>query len=125
MFLFVTTFGAAGAVARNYGLSYPLCSLIGMACGLVTGTAGWQLLRVLWKQQASSTVTRDDIVGAAGEVKTAIPEGGVGQVSIVARGQRLYPMARSADGKAVEEGALVKVLESAGDCVVVERLQRP
>jgi membrane-bound ClpP family serine protease len=123
IFLFITTFGAAGAIACTYKLSAAYSSLIGVACGLVTGAAGWQLMRVFWKQQASSTVTRDDIHGAAGEVKTAIPEGGVGQVSIVARGQRLYPRARSADGKAIEEGALVKVLESAGDSVIVERSQ--
>jgi membrane-bound ClpP family serine protease len=124
MFLFVTTFGAAGAVARYYNFPNPVCAFIGTGCGLVVGTAGWQLMRVFWKQQASSTVTQEDMKSVLGEVKIAIPEGGIGQVALVTRGQRLYPRARSADGKAIEEGAFVKVVESAGDCVVVERAKR-
>ena len=61
------------------------------------------------------------MVGLLAEVKTAIPPGEVGQVSLVLKGQRFYPIARSRDGARIEEGTTVKIVQCTGDSVTVER----
>lgn len=119
--LFLTAFGAVGAIARQYEASYMTSSLSGAAAGLVVGLAGWQLILLFWRQQASSTFSTEELTGLLGQVTTEIPVSGVGQVSIVAKSQRTYQRARAKDGGRIQEGAQVKVLECSGDTVVVER----
>lgn len=120
--LFLTGFGATGAMARSYGLGYPLSSAAGVATGVVVGFAGFKLIEFFMQQQASSTLAEEDLVGALGQVSVAIPAGGMGQVGLTAKGRRLYPSARAAGNAAIEEGAQVKVVRSAGNEVVVERV---
>ena len=56
------------------------------------------------------------------EVTTAIPERGVGAVSFVANGRRIFRPAASSDGRAVLRGAPVLVITLRRDIVVVEPL---
>ena len=120
--LFLTGFGATGAIARSYGMGYPLSSAAGVATGFVVGFAGLKLVGFFMQQQASSTVTDEDLVGTVGQVSVAIPAGGLGQVGLTVKGQRIYPSARAAGDAAIEDGAQVKVVRSAGNQVVVERI---
>ena len=120
--LFLTGFGATGAIAQSYGLGYPLSSGLGVAFGMLVGYAGFTLIHMFMKQQASSTVSDEDLVGVVGQVSVAIPAGGLGQVGLTARGQRHYPSARGLRDEAIEEGAQVKVIRSAGNQVVVEKV---
>jgi membrane-bound ClpP family serine protease len=121
--LFITSFGAVGAIARYYGAPYMISSFVGVAGGVGVGAIGWRLIKFFWEQQATSTVGRNEIIGIIGEVKTAIPISGIGQVSTVVKNQRMYSLARAKDSGAIEEGALVKVVEYQGDLFIVERLQ--
>jgi len=120
--LFVTAFGAVGAIARYYNASYMASSVVGVAGGFAVGAIGWRLMKLFWEQQATSTVSVDELLGVIGEVKTAIPASGVGQVSVVVKSQRLYSLARSKDGRPIEEGVLVKIVAHPGDAVIVERV---
>lgn len=88
------------------------------------GYLGLMLMRFFWSQQATSSVNSTDMVGQVALVKTAIPEAGVGQVSVVVKNQRFYPVARSTSGEGIEEGAAVRIVEYYGDSVTVERLQK-
>src|ERR1035438_1971427 len=69
--MFLTGFGATGAIARSYELSYPLSAVLGLATGLVVGFAGFQLIHFFMGQQASSTVQEEDMVGRLGSVTVA------------------------------------------------------
>jgi len=119
--LFLTAFGAVGAIGRHYDLSYMNSSAIGAGAGLLVGLAGWQVICLFWRQQASSLVGAEDLRGLMGQVSTEIPAAGIGQISVVAKSQRMYERARAKDGGRIEEGAQVKILEYSGDTVVVER----
>jgi len=122
--MFLTTFGAAGAIGRYYGMGYMGSSGVGLGAGLITGFVAWQLIALFWRQQASSMISQDELVGLTAEVKTAIPESGIGQVSLVFKSQRLHYPARSKDSKTIEEGAIVKVVQCSGGSVIVERVQQ-
>jgi len=120
--LFVTAFGATGAIARYSGASYVLSSILGFVGGFVIGGIGFQIMKFFWKQQATSTVSNDDLINSSAEVKTAIPVSGIGQISLVVKNQLRYMSARAKDGKGIEEGAIVKIIACpGGDTVVVER----
>jgi membrane protein implicated in regulation of membrane protease activity len=119
--MFLTGFGATGAIARSYELSYPLSAALGLVTGLVVGAAGFQLIHFFMRQQASSTVQEDDMVGQLGSVTVAIPPNGIGQVVLEVKGRRVFPSARATTAAAIDEGVQVKVVRSSGSQVVVER----
>lgn len=121
--LFLTAFGAAGAMARVYGFGYTMASGIGTAAGLVVGFAGYKLIVFFMAQQATSLVETEDMVGAVGQVSVAIPAGSVGQVHVVVKEKRMYPTARAASPEeAIGEGTQVKIVRSTGNMVYVERI---
>jgi membrane protein implicated in regulation of membrane protease activity len=120
--MFLTGFGATGAIASSYGLSYPLSAGLGVATGLIVGYAGFQLIHFFMRQQASSTVEETDMVGLLGTVTVSIPQNGLGQVVLEVKGRRVFPSARACSDAVIEEGTQVKIVRSAGSQVVVERL---
>jgi hypothetical protein len=120
--LFVTAFGAVGAIVRYNGASYVLSSISGLGGGFLIGAIGFQIMKLFYKQQATSTVSMDDLINSAGEVKIAIPGTGVGQICVEVKNQLRYFPARSKDGKEIEEGATVKITSCpGGGAVIVER----
>ncbi len=122
--LFAVTFGAIGAISRHYEWSLPMSCIFGVIGGIIVGTGGWGLMKVFWRQQASSTVSSQDIIDSSGEVKTAIPASGIGQISIVVKNQLRYLAARSEDGGAIEEGAIVRIIDcQGGNMAIVKKIQ--
>jgi hypothetical protein len=121
--IFLTATGSIGAICRYYDFSYLLSACLGVVGGFIIGVLGWQILCVFYKQQASSTVTDEDLLKAnLAEVKTAIPASGVGQICVVVKGQRRYLSARSQGGTPIEEGAAVKIVGCpGGDAVLVQK----
>ena len=63
--LFVTAFGAVGAISRYYEASYFLSSLSGLVGGVLVGGIGYQIMRFFWKQQATSTVCSEDLINSS------------------------------------------------------------
>lgn len=120
--LFLTAFGSVGAMARLYGAGYTVSVASGLGAGLIVGFAGYKLISLFMSQQSTSTVEADDLVGVIGQVSVSIPDGGVGQVSVVVNEKRLYPMARAAAAGAIGEGTQVRIVRSTGNTVVVEKL---
>lgn len=120
--LFLTAFGSVGAMARLYGAGYTVSVGSGIGAGLVVGFAAYKLISVFMGQQSSSIIEPDALVGAVGQVSVGIPDGGVGQVNVVVKEKRLYPMARAASAGAIGEGEQVRIVRSMGNTVVVERL---
>lgn len=119
MATFLTAFGVGGVVARYYDLSHPAASGVGIVSGAVMSGLVYQFAKVLYSQQASSEVRMMGLVGRSAEVSVAIPEGGVGQVTLTFGGERTEQIARSRDGRALARGAEVLITDLRGDSVVV------
>src|SRR5262245_2843303 len=122
---FLTAFGVGGIVGRYYQLSHPAASGIGVAAGIVMSAVVYQFARVLYSQQASSTVRVATLVGRSAEVSVAIPAHGVGQVALLAGGERVAPIAGTVAGAAIARGTEVIVTALRGDSLVVAPAASP
>lgn len=124
MAAFLTAFGVGGVVARYYALSHPAASGIGVVAGIVMAAVVYQFAKLLYSQQASSELRMTGLVGASAEVSVAIPEGGVGQISLSSGGERTEHIARSANGQAVPRGTAVTITALGGHAVIVAPADR-
>ena len=75
--------------------------------------------RFLIAQQASSTVTDEDLVGRTAQVTVAIKPGTVGQITAKIGDERVERIARAKDGAEISTGSIVKVDAVIGDSVIV------
>ena len=118
---FITTFGGVGLIVNNLtALAAVPGLLIATASGLVLSGAMFLVYsRVLTAVQGSSEVQIGELVGLTGQVSAPIPEGKVGEIVLVARGARVRSAARSSDGQAISRGAMVEIVEEAGNVVIV------
>lgn len=119
--VFVTAFGAFGAIATHYGLDPLPASGIGFAGGVVLATPIVLFARFLYGQQASSDSRAGDLVGQTGRVIVTIPAGGVGQVRCRIGEELIDKIARTRQGDAIPENASVRVEEVLGETVIVTR----
>ncbi len=113
-------FGAAGAIAKTYGASNLIASLIGLLSGMVLGAITLLILDFLYKQQASSLVPTDAAVGRTGTVTVSIPSTGQGEVGLQVNGQYCTYSASSTGGE-IPKGQMVRVVRTLGSQLVVEK----
>ena len=125
MAAFVTAFGVGGVAGRYYNLSHPAASGVGVASGIIMAGLVYQFAKMLYSQQASVDVRMPGLVGRSAEVSVAIPAGGVGQISLMASGERSEHIARSAGAYAIPRGAEVVVTGLRGDSLVVAPADTP
>ncbi len=115
-------FGAAGAIARQYGADYLISSLIGLGVGIVLSLLMYFLLEIIYKQQSSSLVQTSSAIGQTGIVQTGITSGKFGEVSLNVSGQYMTYLAKSAAGTDIPKGRTVKVVNVVGSELVVEEV---
>ncbi len=120
--VFVTSFGAFGAIGINNGMSIGAASALGAGSGLVFGGAMAILARFLYSQQASSDVRADDLVGLNCRVVIGIPANGVGQIRCRVGEELVDKIAQSKDGAPIAENASVQVETVLGETVIVRKL---
>jgi len=122
--VFLTGFGAVGAVASLYlpaGESKGLiASVLGVLSGVVLSGIYMGAMRLIQSQEASSLVGDRDLVGLEAHVTVAIPENGVGEVTCPIGGQATRRIARAATSRLIPEGARVRVKDVMGATVIVE-----
>lgn len=113
--------GAWGLIAlKGFRASETGSLLIAVPAAVLTAYAITYLgFRIVSGSRGSSEIRMADLEGAQGEVTTPIPEGGMGEVVAIVRGQRYNGPARAADGGAVARGALVTVRAMVGGTMVV------
>jgi membrane protein implicated in regulation of membrane protease activity len=121
--VFVTTFGGVGAIATYYGLSPVASSVLAFGSGFVLSSVVLAFGRFLYRQQATSEVRTNDLVGQNARVVIAIPPGGVGQVRCRIGEELVDKIARARDGAVIPENAAVRVDEVLGETVVVSALR--
>ncbi|WP_405557549.1 NfeD family protein [Streptomyces sp. NBC_01171] len=94
-FLSMTGFGA---VIAHEGLGVaPLgATVTGAVAGAGTAWLTYRLSRLLLRDQTDATPTGNDLIGTSGDVVTAIPAGGFGEILVRLGGQTVKFAARSA-----------------------------
>lgn len=121
--VFVTAFGAFGAIGTHLGYGLGVSTGMGFGGGVAFGAVIYLFASFLYSQQASSHIRVDELVGRTGEVSVAIPEGGLGQIRCTLGDSVVEKVARAADGGAIPANTLVKVEQIVGETVLVCRVQ--
>ncbi|HET9476019.1 MAG TPA: hypothetical protein VFP63_00880 [Dehalococcoidia bacterium] len=119
---FMTAYGASGMITSSYGWSTLASSLFGIIPGVVMAFAAYQVMRMLYAQQASSVVEIGELNGRMGMVDVAIPPAGVGKVTVSTHNGSSSFIARSEGGIAIAAGEKVVVTGSLGSELVVSRV---
>lgn len=119
--VFITAFGAFGAIAVNNGMSTGAASGVGVGSGVVFSGIIYMFLRFLFGQQASSDVVASDLVGQNARVVVSIPANGVGQVRCRIGEELVDKIAQSRDGLAIAENTPVTIQEVLGETVIVKK----
>jgi hypothetical protein len=119
--VFITAFGAFGAIATNNGLAPGPASGVGLGSGLLFGGVIYMFLRFLYGQQATSEVLASDLVGQSARVIIGIPPNGVGQVRCRIGEELVDKVAQSRDGLAIAENTAVQIEEVLGETVIVKK----
>lgn len=117
--VFITTFGAVGAIGTYLGYGVLPSSGFGFVSGLFLAALVYFFASFLYGQQASSTTTTAELVGRTAQVSVAIPENGVGQVRCLVGETMVDKIARSRNGAAIALNSSVKVEEIVGESVIV------
>ncbi len=116
-------FGAAGAIASEYGAGYLTASLIGLATGIALSLIMYFILNLIYSQQSSSLVQTASAIGQTGIVQTTISGGSAGEVSLNVGGQYMTYLAKATSGKEIPKGRSVKVVSLVGSELIVEEVQ--
>jgi hypothetical protein len=76
-------------------------------------------LKLFKAQQANSLVSMSSAIGGRAIITVSIPEGGLGEVSMVVSGVEMFRPARSHNGRPLKAGTSVEVTQVTGGTVVV------
>lgn len=117
--VFLTAFGGFGVIAAQNGIGAMGSSVVGLLGGVVFAGVVSVFGRFLIGQQASSSVSDDDLVGRTAQVTVAIKAGAVGQITAKIGDERVERIARAKDGAEIVAGSVVKVDAVIGDSVIV------
>jgi hypothetical protein len=118
---FITAFGAVGIITRQLFEVPAAFSLVWAVLGglLLAGVMFLFYSRFLIGSQGSSEVRVSQLAGLTAEVIAPIPQGGVGEIALVAQGARVTYPARSSQGAAIPRGALVVIEQMLGTQALV------
>ena len=117
---FFTFFGVGGIIGQYVAWGHPASSALGVALGLVAATLVHRFAVLLHEQQADSHLAMKTLLRQPAHVTIAIPENGVGEVSLLAGLEQTAQLARSVDGRAIPSGGEVVITAVRGGQVVVQ-----
>jgi membrane protein implicated in regulation of membrane protease activity len=121
--VFVTAFGAFGAIGIHLGYGVAPSTAMGFGGGLAFAAVIYLFASFLYSQQATSHIRVSELVGCTGEVSVAIPKGGLGQVRCTLGDTMIEKIARARDNQEIPANTLVKIEEIVGESVIVRRVE--
>ncbi len=93
---FLAAFGFGAALTMySAGTGAGVSALAGLGAGLAVGAAALAITHNLMNMPTDAPMRSADLVGSVGTVVTPIPEDGIGEISLVHRGQPMKLTARS------------------------------
>jgi membrane protein implicated in regulation of membrane protease activity len=119
--IFLTGLGGLGAIAQLRGADAAISAAVGLAGGLTLAGLVYFFARYLYRQQSSSLVVIDELIGQRAEVIVSIPANGVGQVRCQLGEAMVEKIARSMDGEVISLGAPVRIEGITGETAIVRR----
>jgi membrane protein implicated in regulation of membrane protease activity len=117
--IFLTAFGGFGAIGASFGGGAIGALAMAVLGGVIFGGLVFYLGRLLYRQQSSSSITDEHLIGRSAQVVVAIEAGAIGQIACRIAEERVEKIARSRDGAAIPLGAIVVIESVAGDSVIV------
>jgi hypothetical protein len=121
--IFITAFGAFGAIGIYQGFGVGVSTAMGLGGGLAFALVIYAFAAFLYGQQASSHVRTADLIGNTAQVSVAIPKGGVGQIRCTLGDTVVEKVARTAADQEIPVNTLVKIQNLIGDVVLVDRAE--
>lgn len=117
--IFLTGLGGLGAMAQLRGASTALSVAVGLMGGAALAGVVYGFVLYLYRQQSSSLVATDELIGRAAEVIVGIPAAGVGQVRCQVGEMMMEKIARARDDSAIPAGTPVCIEEIVGQTAIV------
>ncbi len=121
MCAFITAFGSVGAIGVHYGLSPVVSSVLGVITGMIFAAIIYLFATFLYRQQATSEMRAEDLVGQIGRVVVTIPAGGIGQVRCRMGEELVDKIARTHEAESIPENTAVRVEQVLGETVIVRK----
>lgn len=121
--IFLVTCGATGVLYMNYDNNMSSASFAGFLVGCVFSILVKKFLKLIYQQQASSTIDSTCFIGIKAEVKTEIPENGIGEIACVVKGKRIYLPAKEINNKIVTRNTSVEIVQYNGDSTAIVKEQ--
>jgi membrane protein implicated in regulation of membrane protease activity len=121
--VFITAFGAFGAIGVHLGYGVGASTAIGFGGGVLFAGVIYLFASFLYSQQATSHVRTGDLVGNTAQVSVAISRCGVGQVRCTLGDTVVEKVARAVKDEDIPVNTLVKIIAIVGDVVVVDRTE--
>jgi membrane protein implicated in regulation of membrane protease activity len=121
--VFITAFGAFGAIGVHRGYGVGASTAIGFGGGVLFAGVIYLFASFLYSQQATSHVRTGDLVGNTAQVSVAISRCGVGQVRCTLGDTVVEKVARAVKDEDIPVNTLVKIIAIVGDVVVVDRTE--
>lgn len=116
---FISIFGFSALSASALGLGTGGSLISGAAAGLIGATASFWLTRALKGMEANGH-EESSLAGLYGTVTTPIPEGRLGEISVLKSGERLHISARSATAVGRGKRVLIESVISSSSVFVVD-----
>lgn len=113
--------GAYGLIAKH-ALELGDWQSLGLAFPAAIATAwgvAYLAFRIMRGARGTSSIKTESFEGARGEVLTAIPEGGLGEIAAIVDGHRVSGPARHEAGTAIPQGTAVTVVRMVGSTFLV------
>ena len=117
--IFISAFGAFGLAGTGFGAGAGGSLIIAALGGFVFGGLGQAFFLYILSPTTSSVVTQSKLEGMTAEVTTPIPDGGIGQISLVVQGSRITYSARSLVDGTIKRGTEVRIERIIGSVATV------
>ncbi len=117
--VFITAFGGFGAIGVQLGFGAIGSTIAGLGGGVVFGGLIALFAKFLTNQQASSSVTANQLVGRTAQVTVTIKPDQLGQITVRVGEERVEKLARAINGAEIKIGSIVRIDSIAGDSVLV------
>jgi membrane-bound ClpP family serine protease len=121
----MTAFGATGMIATYYDWGALMSGITAALAALFMGAAAWWVIGRLYAGTASTNVEIGAMRGRRAQVTVNIPADSVGEVLVTSADSTRHMIARSRDGSPIPAGVTVRIVETMGSMVLVERLDTP
>jgi membrane protein implicated in regulation of membrane protease activity len=122
--MFVTMFGAVGALVMFYGGSVLLASILSTIGGFIGGWVMWIIIKAIYKQQGNSTISAQQLVGSTARIVSAVSKNVPGEVIVQFADQRHDMIAFASEDVSIPIGSEVQIIAVNGNSVIVQPITR-